>query len=134
MPGGWLRVANDVTPKLIQWWLRFKTNYVRESTDLRVNLAWHDQNRFKREFVLFWIFSLRSNLHTQLLQTDHTHSCGHTMPAQQTVAPKLSPITRQGRQTSQTTHAKSAARISMARVVWRTRLAKARCTASATHV
>ena len=62
MPGGWLSVANDVTPKLIQWWLRFKTNDVRESTDLRVNLAWHDQNRFQREFVLFWKFSLKSNL------------------------------------------------------------------------
>ena len=28
----------------------------------RVNLACHDQNRFKREFVLFWEVSLKSNL------------------------------------------------------------------------
>ena len=53
MQGRWLRVANDVTTKLIQQWLRFKKNCLRESTDLRVNLAWQDQNRFKREFVLF---------------------------------------------------------------------------------
>ena len=46
----------------ILWCRRFKRNYLRESTDLRVNLVIHDQNRFKREFVLFGIFSRKSNL------------------------------------------------------------------------
>ena len=104
----------------------------------RVNLAWHDQNRFTEIICpILEIFSsiepLKSATHSSCRPITHT-GADTPCPAQQPATAKLSRNTRQPRQTSQTTYAKSAGSTSMARVVWQTHLAKARCTASATHV
>ena len=53
----------------------------------RVKLACHDQNRFKRELVVFRRFSLKSNYseesrshHTHQQASTHTHTAADTMP------------------------------------------------------
>ena len=69
MDARYLRIAtwSSVDGNIYLYLVRISSGYglreiKRNNRFKRVNLAWHDQNRFKREFVLFSIFSLKSNL------------------------------------------------------------------------